>query len=129
MPLRPELVRTFHRCLFSGWNQTVQLLKRKDDQQAGTVTRYELYDCYWGLVTKSGQPIKGEMQTSHRRTLHIPRIELERVGVHYIMPLDRFIDAEGRTWQPESTTQIAEKLQFQHVDVDCLLIAGEMAHS
>ena len=129
MPLRPELVRTFHRCLTAGWNQKVILYKRKDEQQAGTVTTHTLWDCYWSLVSKTGEPVKGEMSVSHRRTLHIPRIALEQAGIHYINPLDRFKDKEGRIWQPEATTSIQEKLQYQHVDVDCLLLQGQSLHS
>lgn len=121
MPMRPENQRTFHRCLFAGWNETVTLRKRNDDMDAFIITDYVLYDVLPGMVTKTGEPIAGQMTSNHRRTFHVPRIELDRVGVHYISPLDQFVDKEGRYWQPESTTQISIWLGQQHVDVDCLL--------
>ena len=60
MPLRPETCRTFHRHLYAGWNETVRLLKRGDDQLAGMVTEYTLFDCRWARVFKTGQPIGGK---------------------------------------------------------------------
>jgi len=121
MPLRPETVRTFHRTLYAGWNQTIILLKRGDDMQGVVVTPYTLFDCRPGQITKTGEPIQNQMLSDHRLPWHIPRIELDRVGVHYINPLDRIVDKYGRYWQPESTTEIIGKLSMQHVCVFCLM--------
>lgn len=121
MPLRPETCRTFHRHLYAGWNETVRLLKRGDDQLAGMVTEYTLFDCRWARVFKTGQPIATQMSSDHRRTLHVPRIEIERVGVSHINALDRFVDRQGRFWQPESTSLLTIKLGQQHVCVECWL--------
>lgn len=121
MPLRPDNQRTFHRTLYAGWNETVTLLKRGDDMLGSIVTTHLLFDVRPGQIWKTGEPIAGQMASDHRRTWHIPRIELDRVGVNYINALDRIVDKDGRYWQPESTTRIGDKLGMQHIDVDCLL--------
>ena len=124
MPLNKHNQRVFHRTLFAGILESVTLLKRGDDQQQGTVRSILLFQCRWGLITRTGETIQGGMLSDHRRTLHIPRVELDRcnVGVQYINPADRFIDEQGRHWQPESTTEIREKLFEVHVCVDCLRV-------
>ncbi len=121
MPLRPENCRTFHRHLYIGWNEVFTLLKRGDDMSASQVTTYTLYDCRPSRIFKTGEPIAGQMMSSHKRTIHIPRIEIERVGVQYLNPLDRLIDRQGRYWQPESTTLMTVKLGLQHICCECLL--------
>lgn len=128
MPLNRRTTRTFHRRLYATELESVTLLKRKDDQKQGTVTSHKLFQCRWSRTIKTGEPLAGEMLSSHAAQLHIPRIELDRIKVHYINPIDRFIDRKGRTWQPESTTTITEKLFSNHVCVDLLLIGGEQLH-
>ena len=121
MPMRPENQRTFTRTLYAGWLETVTLLKRGDDMEGSVVTTLLLFDVRPGQIWKTGEPIAGQMTSDHRRTWHIPRRELDRVGVNYINMLDRIVDKEGRHWQPESTTRIGMKLGMVEIDVDCLM--------
>ena len=128
MPLNERTVRTFHRTLYAGILQTVTLQKRKDDQKQGTVTSYRLHGVRQSLIDKTGETLEGEMIADQRCTFHIPRIELDRVGVHYLNPMDNFIDKKGRRWNPESPSLITEKLFEQHVCVDCLMLQGRQLH-
>jgi hypothetical protein len=121
MPLNPQNQSQFHRLLYAGWNVTLTLLKRDPDMDASQVRSVTLYDCRPARIFKTGEPIQSQMLSSHKRTWHIPRIELTRNGVWYITMLDRFIDPEGRYWQSESTTQITVKLGEIHCCVDCLM--------
>lgn len=140
MPLRPENSRTFHRTLYAGWNETITLYKREDGtwqailsgpqllsgekqyvNRRSIVTPYVLYDILPDDIHKTGEPLETQSTTSHRRTFQIPRIELERNGIWVINALDMINDKEGRWWQPESTTNILNKLGQQYIDVDCLL--------
>lgn len=121
MPLNRYNTRTFHRTLYGGGIlETVTLLKRNDDLQQGTVRALKLFECRWGQITRTGETIAGDITSDHRRTIHIPVTELKRVGVAYINAADRFVDQDGRTWQPESPTVITVKLLENHVCVDCL---------
>jgi hypothetical protein len=86
------------------------------------VTSYLLFQCRRSLITKEGEQIQGGVQTDHRTIWHIPRIELDRVGVKYINSLDRILDQQGRYWQPEATTQITDKLFENHLDLQCLRV-------
>ena len=122
MPLRHGNTRTFHRTLFGGFLETITLLKRKDDQQQGTVTSYTLFQCRRGLIIKTGEPLAGDMSSDHRTVWHLPRIELDRIGVPYISAADRIVDSQGRVWQPESTTQIEDKLFENQLAIQCLRI-------
>lgn len=122
MPFNRQNQRFFHRTLFSGMLERITLLKRNDDQQQGIVTAIVLFQSWHGQLWKTGETIQGEMASDHRATWHIPRIELDRVGVNYINALDRIQDFKGRIWQPEGTTRIGVKLIEVHVDVDCLLL-------
>jgi len=122
MPLRPELCRTFHRTLYAGWNQTVTLLKRGDDQQQGTVTAYTLRNCRWSRIISTGEQIQQDMTSDHRRLFHIPRIELDRNGINYINSADIFVDKTNRYWQKEATTDQTVKLGEQHLCVQCLRV-------
>lgn len=103
-------------------NETVTLLKRGDDQQAGTVTNYLLFDCRRSLITLTQEPLQGDMMANHRTIWHIPRIELDRVGVAHLHPIDRIVDQQNRYWQPESTTEVADKLFENHIDLQCLRV-------
>lgn len=128
MPLNRRTTRGFHRLLYATELETVTLLKRKDDQKQGTVTSHRVHQCRWSRTIKTGEPMAGEMLSSHAAQLHIPRVEMDRLGIHYFNPTDRFIDRKGRTWQPESTTTIIEKLFLNHVCVDVLQVKGETLH-
>lgn len=122
MPLNRRNQRVFHRTLFAGMNQTVTLLKRGDDLQQGTVTAYTLFQVRRSLISKTGEQIVGGTQSDHRCIWHIPRVEMDRVGVTYINSADRIVDQEGRYWQPEATTEIVDKLLELHLDLQCLRI-------
>ena len=122
MPLNKKNTRTFHRTLYGTILEPVTLLKRGNDQQQGTVTGMSLFNCRWSRIFKSGQTLQADMTSSHRRTLHIPVVELDRVGVAFLNALDRFVDVEGRYWQPESGNTITVKLIENHVCVECLRV-------
>src|SRR4051812_11629321 len=122
MPMRPENQRTFDRHLYAGWLQTVTLLKRDDDQRQGTVTSYKVFNCRWSKIHKAGEPIQKDMSSSHSRRLHIPNIELDRIGIDHLNALDRFIDKQGRHWQAESNQTITKQLGEVHTHLDCLRV-------
>lgn len=120
MPLNRDNLRTFHTGLYGTLLESVVLYKRGDDQRQGTVTTYRLWDVRWSKTYKSGEPLQGDMSSSHRRQLHIPRVELDRIGVEYINAIDTFKDEQGRFWRPESYQTIVIKLAECHLCVDCL---------
>lgn len=120
--LRKKVMRNAHRYISSGRQEKVELLKRDDDQRQGTVTRYLIFQCRWTKISRTGELIQSEILVDNNRTLHVPVVELKRVGVHHINPADRFIDIEGRYWQPESSTTIEEKLFSSHLDIFCVRI-------
>lgn len=122
MPMNPTNQRVFHRHLYAGWLETITLLKRNNDQQAGVVRALTLYECRHSIFSKSGEPIQGDMSSNQSTIWHIPRTELDRVGVAYINAADRIIDQDGNYWQPESTTNILVKLSKVHVCIFCLSI-------
>ena len=122
MPLRRNNTTTFHRKLYAGELETVILLKRENDQRQGIVKKHTLFDCRWGMIFRSGEPIQGDLDIGASRALHIPRIEMDRIGVWYFNALDRFIDAENRWWEPEARNRITHKLFQNHVCVDCVRI-------
>lgn len=111
--------RTFHRRLYGPLLETVRCLKRNDDMEASVVRSVTLFECRWSVMDKHGQPIAGDMLTEHFRTIHIPNIQMERNQIAYFNPLDRFVDAQGWYWQPESGQTITSKLLLQHCCVDC----------
>lgn len=119
MVLRKLNTRTFHRSLYAGLLETVTCLKRDDNQRQGTVRAVKLFDCRWSRITKGGQPVRGGMTSDHQRELHVPAIEMERAGVRYFSALDRFVDKEGRYWQPESGDTLTAKLLENHWCVPC----------
>ena len=126
MPLNRRNTRLFTRILFAGQLQKIRLLKRNDDQQQGTVIPYILFGCRRGQITKTGETYVGNMTSDNRVTWHIPRYELDRVGINYLNPTDRIEDIEYKTgtWQPESTTGITEKLWGNEVDIDTLKVSN-----
>lgn len=126
MPLRRNNTRTFHKNLFAGQMETILLFKRNDDLKQGTVTTYKIFNCRRSQITKTEETLQGDMIADHRCTWHIPRSELDRVGIQYLSPLDRIkqiIEEEkDRWWQPESTTIITVKLFGNHIDLECLRV-------
>src|SRR4051812_14289144 len=129
MPLNKEYFKRFHICLYGQLLQTIKILKRDDDQREGTVTTYTLYDCRRSQITKLGEALLGEMSSIHRTRWHVPRVELDRVGIKYINVLDRIVDLQEQlpngdyvTYQPESPQEIELKLVSQHVCIEALRV-------
>lgn len=109
--------------------KSVTLLKSGIDQQQGTVTSYLLFDVRRSRMIKNGEPIQNDMTANHSTTFHIPRYELDRIGINDINAADRIVETsdfsplnETRYWQPESTTSITVKLLENEVHVDCLRV-------
>ena len=131
MPLNRTNQRFFHRFLYAGQLESVRLLKRGDDQRQGEITAYTLHECRRSQIHKAGQTLDGDMNVEHTTTWHIPRTELDRVGVNYLNPLDAIeqLDGEekGNIWQPESDTGIDVKLFAVHVCVDCKLLKPKIS--
>ena len=122
MPLRANNQRVFHRCLYAGQLQTVLLLKRNDDQQQGTVRTIKLFQVRQSMQQKTGESIQSDMEANTNCSWHIPRTELDRVGVSYLNNLDRIVDRKNRYWQPESGDTITVKLFEVHVCISCVRI-------
>ena len=123
MPLiAPYNTRTFHRVLYATMLEKIRLLKRGDNQQQGTVTAYVMWDCRHSMFFKTGETIRGEMNVGNRCDWHLPMVELARVGVNYLNPLDRIVDVRGWYWQPEAPTTITWKLFQSHYCVACLRV-------
>lgn len=128
MPLNRRTTRVFHRVLYATQLEKVTCLKRNDDQAQGTVTSYVLYQCRFSKIHKHGQAIQGEMASDHTRWLHIPDIQMKRVGINYFNVLDRFVDKEGRTWQPESGDMIRSQLFENQLCILCRMVDGRELH-
>ena len=123
--LRHSTTRTFTRITFAGILETVTLLKRGDDQQEGTVTSYKLFQCRRSLITKKGEPIAGDVLSDHRCIWHIPRREMDRIGIQYLTPDDQIIDSRNRVWQPEGQPHaevISDKLFENEMDIQCVRV-------
>lgn len=119
MPLNARNCRTFHRTLYAGQLESVVLMKRGDDQQYGIVTPIRLYQCRRSAIAKAGEPLAEDMASAGTTVWHIPRIELDRVGVGHINALDRIVDGLNRSWQPESDTIIEDKLFETRIKIAC----------
>ncbi len=122
MPLSHRNTHVFHRTLYAGMLITITLLKRGDDQQEGSVTSYLVFQVRRSRIFKTGEPLLGSMLSDHHAIFHIPRIEMNRIGIDHIMPADRLVDEVGRIWQPESTTTIVNQLFENHLSIECLRI-------
>lgn len=122
MAINEKNQRSFHRKLYAGTGmlQTVTCLKREDDQRQGVVRSVTLYQCRWSKIYKTGEPLQQDMATSHMRTLHVPRKEMDRTGINYFNATDTFVDRDGRHWRPESPQTITTKLLEVHVCIDCV---------
>ncbi len=119
MPLRKNNTRTFHRPLYAGELQSIRLLKRENDLRESVIRSYVLFDCRHRPISKSGQPVQGEMATVEFTTWYIPSVELARNGIAYINVLDRIVDRFNRFWQPESSQSIDYRLFENHCFINC----------
>jgi hypothetical protein len=127
MPLRKINQRTFYKRLYSGQLKTITLLKRNVDLQQGTVTTYTMYGVRRSRITKTGETIQADMTSNHRTVWHIPRTEMDRLGLTDINALDRIVEqsiypTETRWWQPESTVTIDIKLFEDMITIACVRI-------
>lgn len=123
MPLNKRNIgRSITRTVYAGLVETVTLLKRNDGQQAGIVTAYTLFRCRKSMVARTGEILQGEMTSSDSTIWHIPKMELDRIGIKYLSALDRIVDSEQNYWQPEGTTTITQKLLGQEIDLACLKV-------
>ena len=118
MPLNKNTVRTFNRRLYAGILEKVTLYKRDPLLNSGTVTKYCLFDCRFSQSQKSGEQIEGSMGAKEFRVIHIPRIEMDRVGITFFNAGDTFEDVEGRQWRTLAPETITTKLFQQHVCVE-----------
>lgn len=107
------------RNLYSGQLEKVTLFAREPNMKASVTHPVILYDCRWSRIVKAGQQLDDEQTSDMNRMLHIPRAELQRVGVNYINPIYQFMDQEGRYWQAESDTPIVSQLWENVIDVNC----------
>lgn len=119
--------RFFMRRLYAGMLKTIVLYHRNDDQLEGTVASFTLYGCRRSKTHKGGEPLAGDMAARHYTTWHIPREELDRVGISYINAGDRIAETstsptETRLWQIESTNNLRDQLLRDHLCLECLLI-------
>lgn len=120
--------RVFHRRLYGGQLKTVTFLKRGIDQRQGQVTKFIMYQCRRSSMHKTKEPIQNDMTADHRTVWHIPRSEMDRLGISDINATDRIIEVSNnsplqtRWWQPESTTTIDIKLFENCIDVACLRV-------
>ena len=122
MPLNPRNTRTVHRTVHCGLTHTVTLLKRGDQQKAGTVYAVRLFRCRKSRVSRSAEEIAGDETADHQTVWHVPRSELDRVKIDHLNFLDRIVEKNGAYWQPEATTRIDEKLFGNEVDLACLRV-------
>ena len=119
MPLNKRNTTVFHRTLYAGELVTVTLLKRNDDQDEGTVTPYLIFQSRRSIILKQGEPYQGDMSSDHDCVWHLPRVELDRVGVNYLSAADGIVDEKGRVWQNEADIGFEVKLFENHVCMAC----------
>lgn len=113
----------FEGRFYGDFCEKIRLHHREDDQRQGTVTTFILFDCRRSMIHKTGETIQGDMSSDHTCEWHIPRDELRRHGIRHINATDEIEQLEGseagRRWQPESDTQITEKLTGNHYCLTC----------
>ena len=114
MPMRRESTHVWHRRLYGGQLEKVTLLKRDDDQAEGTVRALIVYQMRRKMIFRAGEPLQGDITSTHHISWVFPKVELRRLGVAYISAIDRIVDSFGRTWQPESTTRIDQDVGEFH---------------
>lgn len=120
MPMSRSNQRTFHRHLYAGWDMTITLLKRGNDQAQGTVTSYTIGYCRRRpSMYHTGEPIQYHTASADYAEFMLPALELESVGLTAldINPGDRIKDADGYLWQIESTDTIRIRLANNYVSV------------
>lgn len=131
MVLRKYNTRTSYRYMIGAIAKPIKLLKRNDDQQQGIVRAVIVWDCRRSDITKTGQTLAGDMVSNHRASWLIPVVQLARVGVNYLNPLDRIVEylddgrvplLQPRWWQPEADTNIDGKLFENWYQVFCLRV-------
>lgn len=120
--LNREHLRSFHRKLYAGFNQTVKLHKRRHNQGGGYEYVATLFNCRWSRIFGAKEPQDDDITAAQSRTLHVPRSELDLAGVDYVEFGDKFEDEDGRFWMSEATTTITNKLTEEHLDVPCLRV-------
>ena len=123
MPLLTrQSTRDTQRRIYGGTGalETITMLVRGDDLNQGTVRAVKVFNCRHSVVSKTGEPIQGEMSSAHETVWHLPKVELDRAGVNHINAATRIVQKNGDTWQPESTTLIVTKLFGNEIDVNCL---------
>ena len=121
MPINRANSRTFHRRLYAGMLEKVIVYKRDPLLQAGTVHKYCLFDVRPSQIQKSGEQLggtDGSMGAKEYRVFHVPRIEMDRVGIQFFNAGDVFEDKEGRQWATLAPETIRTKLLQQHVCVE-----------
>lgn len=121
--LNKQHLRTFHRKLYAGFDESVTMHKRGDNQQAGTIVVKRLFNVRWSRIFTTKEPLDGTVSANQSRTLHIPISELEKAGLTYVEAGDKFQDREGRFWGAEATVTLTEKLREEHLDIPCLRLS------
>lgn len=86
------------------------------------MTSYLVFRCRHGEMEQTLEPLAGSLTAVFRTIWHVPRTELDRIGIGYLNSLDRIVDMRGWEWQPESTTEIHVKLFMNEVDLFCLRV-------
>ena len=123
MPLNRSTTRHFYRTLYATEMETVKLYKRDDELRQGVVTVYMVFNARRSRIFKTGEVIQGDESSDHTCLWHIPRAELDRIGVHYLSAADRIVQTQGReagaVWQPEANTMIEVKLFGNMVNLAC----------
>ena len=123
MPLRRNNTRSFYKKLYAGELEKITLLHHSDDFHASTITAYVIFGARRSSIVRLGEPIQGEMLAYHNCVWHIPRMELQRVGVNWINMIDTIVQMEGaekgNQWRPEADTKIDHRLFSNMIDVAC----------
>lgn len=133
MPLNQRNTRTFHRVLYGGQLKTVTLLKRGEDQLQGNVTALTVFQARRSSIEKTGENIQGDETSLRTCFWHLPRTELDRVGVAWISNADRIVEAPDppspsplagrqRYWMPQADTKIEVRLFENMVKVECVSV-------
>ena len=124
MPIDRFNTRSFHRRLYSGagYLESVTLLKRGNDQSQGTVTSYAIYQCRRSRIQHTGNPIQNDEAIGDRTVWHVPKTELDRIGVAYLNALDRIVDKKGRYWQPEEPQVLDIALFENQLHIQCVRV-------
>lgn len=119
MPITADNQRYMMRHLYAGQLENITLLKRGSDQDS-TYVSYKLFGCRSSYKYRIGETSITDLDVGNNTIWHIPREQLDRVGVQYINHLDKIVDSQGRHWQPEANTAgMTIKLLNTHVCIAC----------